>query len=99
MNDPRHTTPCPFLGAWWDRGTQHGYATNEGRCYAITHVERYLWILKKEVPGGQIGLDHQKAFCFAAYASCQHYIVRMGPTAALAHTAARPRDNLCPRAT
>jgi|SRR5215813_10684433 len=99
MNDHRRGTPCPFLGAWWDRGTQHGYATEEGRCYAITHVERYLWILKKEKPGGQIGLDHQKAFCFAAYASCPHYLARMGSVAAVAPAAVVPRDERFSRGT
>lgn len=85
MNDePSHgrAAPCPFLGAWWDEGTQHSYATAEGRCYAVTHAERYLWILKREMPGGHIDLDHQKSFCFAAYKSCRRYIARTGGVAA-----------------
>ena len=73
----RRLPTCPFLGAWWDAGTQHGYATDESRCFATTHSERFLWLLRKQVPGGLIDLDHQNRFCFADYASCPHYATRM----------------------
>jgi hypothetical protein len=73
----RRLPTCPFLGSWWDAGTQHGYVTDESRCFATTHTERFLWFLHKEVPGGQIALDHQTRFCFADFASCGHYTARM----------------------
>lgn len=69
-------TRCPFLGAWWDSGTHHSFATEEGRCYATVATKRYLLVLKKEVPGGRVSLDHQKKLCFADYAICPHCVAR-----------------------
>lgn len=67
---------CPFLGTWWDAGTRHGYATKEGRCFAISHVMKHHWLLKKTVPGGQVELEVQREFCFSKYTSCEHYVAR-----------------------
>ena len=67
---------CPFLGACWDRGTHHSYATDDNRCFATVTTKRVLVLLKKEVPGGHISLGHQKKFCFSEFAYCTTFIGR-----------------------
>jgi hypothetical protein len=64
------SSKCPLWAASWDASSQHSYASEEARCFAVTNTERRLWVLTKEVPGERVGLEHQVRFCMAAYEEC-----------------------------